>query len=245
MQAGGCAKFTRREPCAVEPFAGARFHYLAANVVQADGSTIFPATGLKRFDTPAGPITIGFIGMTLKGTANLVTPSGVKRPDLQGRGGDRQRARAASSRRQGRTRSFCSSTRAASSPIHHRQWLRGLLWRDPGDPSQARPGDHDHRLRPHALGLCLPRHAARRRGRLLTSAGKYGYFVTDLRLEFDPATHRLSRPARARMSPSATASAGLTRRSRRWSTATPPRSRRSASASSAISPRRRDQERGQ
>ncbi len=27
--------------------------------------------------------------------------------------------------------------------------------------------------------------------RLLTSAGKYGYFVTDLRLEFDPATHRL------------------------------------------------------
>jgi 5'-nucleotidase len=28
-------------------------------------------------------------------------------------------------------------------------------------------------------------------GRLLTSAGKYAYFVTDLRLEFDPATHRL------------------------------------------------------
>jgi 5'-nucleotidase len=28
-------------------------------------------------------------------------------------------------------------------------------------------------------------------GRLMTSAGKYGYFVTDLRLEFDPATHRL------------------------------------------------------
>ena len=27
--------------------------------------------------------------------------------------------------------------------------------------------------------------------RLLTSAGKYGYFVTDLRLDFDPATHRL------------------------------------------------------
>ena len=25
----------------------------------------------------------------------------------------------------------------------------------------------------------------------MTSAGKYGYFVTDLRLEFDPATHRL------------------------------------------------------
>ena len=44
----------------------------------ADGKTIFPATGLKQFQTPAGPITIGFIGMTLKGTANIVTPSGVK-----------------------------------------------------------------------------------------------------------------------------------------------------------------------
>ena len=45
MQAGGCAKFTRRTPCAVEPFGGATFRYLAANVLQSDGSTIFPATG--------------------------------------------------------------------------------------------------------------------------------------------------------------------------------------------------------
>src|SRR5205814_7400025 len=48
MQAGGCAKYTQRTPCAVEPFSGARFRYLAANVFRADGSTIFPATGLKR-----------------------------------------------------------------------------------------------------------------------------------------------------------------------------------------------------
>src|SRR6476619_1512296 len=30
MQAGGCAKFTRRQPCAVEPFGGATCRYLAA-----------------------------------------------------------------------------------------------------------------------------------------------------------------------------------------------------------------------
>jgi 5'-nucleotidase len=65
MQSGGCAKYTRRTPCAVEPFGGAHFRYLAANVVQADGSTIFPATAIKRFQTSAGPITIGFIGETL------------------------------------------------------------------------------------------------------------------------------------------------------------------------------------
>ncbi len=78
MQSGGCAKFTRRVPCAVEPFGGAHFSYLAANVVGPDGNTIFPATATKRFDTPGGPITIGFIGETLKGTANIVTPAGVK-----------------------------------------------------------------------------------------------------------------------------------------------------------------------
>src|SRR4051794_8606450 len=78
MQVGGCARFTRRTPCAVEPFGGARFRYLAANVVGADGQTIFPPTAIKTFQTSAGPIIIGFIGETLKGTANIVTPAGVR-----------------------------------------------------------------------------------------------------------------------------------------------------------------------
>ena len=74
MQTGGCAKYTMREPCAVDKnFPGAQFQYLAANVLNQDGSTLFPATALKKF----GPITIGFIGMTLRETGILVTPSGV------------------------------------------------------------------------------------------------------------------------------------------------------------------------
>ena len=44
MQDGGCTKFTNRQPCALEPFAGARFRYLAANVVGTDGQTLFPGT---------------------------------------------------------------------------------------------------------------------------------------------------------------------------------------------------------
>ena len=78
MQGGGCVKFTRRQPCAVEPFAGARFRYLSANVFGSDGQTFFPATGIKTFGNGPGAITIGFIGMTLKETGNLVTPSGVQ-----------------------------------------------------------------------------------------------------------------------------------------------------------------------
>jgi 5'-nucleotidase len=191
MQAGGCAKYTRRVPCAVEPFGGAKFRYLAANVVQADGRTIFPATALKRFDTPAGPITVGFIGMTLKGTQNLVTPSGVKGltfkdeaetanalvPQLKAQGAD---AIVLLIHQGGKTPKFtagntCDGLNGEILPI------LGKL--DPAITTVV--SGHTH-----WAYVCrgTPQVGS---GRLLTSAGKYGYFVTDLRLEFDPATHRL------------------------------------------------------
>jgi 5'-nucleotidase len=178
-------------PCAVEPFAGARFRYLAANVVGQDGKTIFPPTGTKRFQTPAGPITIGFIGMTLKGTANLVTPSGVRGltfkdeaetanalvPQLKAQGAD---AIVLLIHQGGKTANFttgngCDGLYGEILPI-----LPKL------DPAIATViSGHTH-----WAYVCrgTPQVGA---GRLLTSAGKYGYFVTDLRLDFDPATHRL------------------------------------------------------
>ncbi|MBO9602066.1 MAG: bifunctional metallophosphatase/5'-nucleotidase [Novosphingobium sp.] len=76
-QNGGCAKYTQRQPCQVEQFGGAKFQYLAASTHRADGSTIFPATGLKSFGTGAAKVTIGFIGLTLKGTKDLVPAAGI------------------------------------------------------------------------------------------------------------------------------------------------------------------------
>jgi len=58
LQNGGCAKNTRREPCRLESFTGARYKYLSASTIKQDGETLFPGTGLKRFDTSAGPITL-------------------------------------------------------------------------------------------------------------------------------------------------------------------------------------------
>lgn len=80
MQRGGCEKFTLRDPCAVEnPFPGARFGFLAANVFLPDGSTLFPAYGVKRFAAGNGrEVAVGVIGLTLKDTPTLVTPSGVE-----------------------------------------------------------------------------------------------------------------------------------------------------------------------
>jgi 5'-nucleotidase len=56
------------------PFEGAKFDFLAANVVDtASGKTLFPPYGVKNFKGNR----VAFIGMTLKGTPSIVTPSGV------------------------------------------------------------------------------------------------------------------------------------------------------------------------
>src|SRR5262249_22041477 len=78
LQNGGCAQHTARKPCQLEAFAGAKFRYLAASTTKEDGTTLFPATGLKRFGKGASAVTVGFIGLTLKGTPELVSADGVR-----------------------------------------------------------------------------------------------------------------------------------------------------------------------
>lgn len=78
MQGGGCAQHTARKPCQVEPFKGARFKFLAANTIRADGSTLFPGTAIRSFGVGRGKVDIGLIGVTLKGTGELVSPDGIK-----------------------------------------------------------------------------------------------------------------------------------------------------------------------
>jgi 2',3'-cyclic-nucleotide 2'-phosphodiesterase (5'-nucleotidase family) len=57
------------------PFEGADFRYLSANVVRAtSGRTLFPPYWIKNF---GHGVKIAFIGMTLKGTPDIVTKSGV------------------------------------------------------------------------------------------------------------------------------------------------------------------------
>ncbi len=56
------------------PFEGAKFKYLAANVVDTTtGKTLFPPYKVKTFQG----IPVAFIGMTLQATPGIVTPSGV------------------------------------------------------------------------------------------------------------------------------------------------------------------------
>jgi 5'-nucleotidase len=83
MQKGGCHPV---DGCLDgDPFKGAKFKYLAANVVfnsneddnedrsDEDLKTLFPAYKIKEFDS----VKVAFIGMTLEATPTIVTPSGV------------------------------------------------------------------------------------------------------------------------------------------------------------------------
>ena len=186
MQNGGCEKHMTRLPCRLEPFAGARFHYLAANVLRSDGSSLFPATAIRQ----VGPIRIGFIGETLRETGTLVSPAGVAGlhftdeaatanalvPKLKAAGADaivlliHQGGRVPDTyEEQG-----CNDFKGDILPILDRL--------DPAITTII--SGHTH----NAYVCTLQRGGATR---LLTSAGKYGFLYSDVRLTFDPATHRL------------------------------------------------------
>lgn len=62
-----------------DPFDGAKFDYLAANVTRKDdGQTILPASVIREFDG----VKIGFIGLTLTGTPEIVDPTGITTVDF-------------------------------------------------------------------------------------------------------------------------------------------------------------------
>lgn len=73
LQHGGCHPV---DGCRVtSSFDGAAFRYLAANVrVDSRNDTLFPATAMRTF----GGVSVGFIGLVLRGTPGLVSPMSVE-----------------------------------------------------------------------------------------------------------------------------------------------------------------------
>jgi 5'-nucleotidase len=74
MQKGGCKAGSTTSCQNGGKFDGAKFKFLAANVEKSDGSTLFPAYEIKRF----GGVPVAFIGMTLKGTPDIVSAAGIQ-----------------------------------------------------------------------------------------------------------------------------------------------------------------------
>ncbi|OYY93761.1 MAG: bifunctional metallophosphatase/5'-nucleotidase [Hydrogenophilales bacterium 28-61-23] len=85
MQNGGCHP-TDANSCQGNavgtpyPFEGAKFKFLAANVVEkSNGKPLFAPYTVKNFQGNK----IAFVGMTLKGTPSIVTPSGISTLDFK------------------------------------------------------------------------------------------------------------------------------------------------------------------
>jgi len=188
MQKGGCEKHTTRVPCRLEPFGGASFDFLAANVQQANGSTIFPGSSVRQF----GPVRIGFIGMTLKETQTLVTPAGVAGLSFADEAATAN-ALVPALKAQGADAIVLLIHQGGKPDVNYRQsgcdGLTGPILdiMDKLDPAvSVVVSGHTH----YAYACEMERGGA---SRLLTSAGRYGYLVTDIRLIFDTATRSLIR----------------------------------------------------
>ena len=192
MQNGGCAQHTARKPCQIEPFKGADFKYLAASTTTADGGTLFPATGLKSFGTGPRKVTVGFIGLTLEGTPDLVAADSVKGltfadeadtinaavPALKAQGAD---AIVVLIHQGGKTDDFSNAVGCNNIKGE----ITGILDRLDTRVDVVVSG-HTHWAYVCDYGAVNPAKPI-----LLTSAGVYGELVTDIELKIDPATKRV------------------------------------------------------
>jgi 5'-nucleotidase len=72
LQTGGCHP---QDGCQGKAnFEGARFQFLAANVVDARGATLFAPYAVREF----GGVKVAFIGLTLQGTPEIVDAAGIQ-----------------------------------------------------------------------------------------------------------------------------------------------------------------------
>lgn len=193
MQQGGCVKHTPLQPCRLNPaFAGANFGFLAANTVREDGTTLFPATGMKSFTQNGRTVKIGFIGMTLRNTPSIVSPAGIRGLRFTDEA-ETANALVAPLKAQGADAIVVLIHEGGMTKVgyndHRCTGLTGdiLPILDQLSPEvDVVVSGHTHQSYICELPTADP---ARRR--LLTSAGQYGTLLTHIRLAIDPATHRV------------------------------------------------------
>ncbi len=184
-QFGGCERFVAAvEPCrAGHRFSGARFQYLAANVIdKASGEPIFPAYGIKSFEG----VRVGFIGLTLHGTDKIVDPVGIKTVEFEDEA-TVINARAAELKAQG--------VNAIVVLIHEGGFSKARLNEKtcPGLTGDILPilDKLDASIDVVASAHTHQPYVCTYRSFLLTSAASYGRLVTDIDLDLDRTTGRV------------------------------------------------------
>ncbi|MBR0781846.1 bifunctional metallophosphatase/5'-nucleotidase [Bradyrhizobium iriomotense] len=176
MQNGGCHPVDGCQ--GPHPFLGAKFHYLAASTVEtATGKTVLPPYEIREFEG----IPVAFIGLTLKETAGIVSPSGIAGLEFRDE----------------------AETVNALVPQLKARGVEAIvvLIHQGGEPS----GDYNEcpaitgpivdivKKFDRAVDVVVSGHTHRAYvcdidGRLVTSGDKYGTLVTAIDLKLDPAT---------------------------------------------------------
>ncbi len=194
MQRGGCEKLTRLEPCQVNrQFPGANFEFLAANVKKADQQTLFPPYGIKTFKKGNYVVKVGFVGMTLKGTPNMVTPEGIQGLSFEDEAATANalvpilKAQGVSVLvlviheggviQGGHNDSLCTGLSGDIVPILNKLDTR----------FDVVVSGHTHRAYACDYNTINPAKSF-----LLTSAGQYGTFLTHIQLSIDPLTKKVT-----------------------------------------------------
>jgi len=176
MQNGGCHPVDQCQ--GPHPFPGAKFHYLAASTVVRDtGKTLFPAYEIRTF----GGIPVAFVGLTLKGTANIVSPPGVAGLEFKDEA-DTVNALVPELKARG--------VEAIVVLIHEGGYVSGGY-----NECQGISGaivdivkKFDHAVDVVISGHTHQAYVCQIDGRLVTSADKYGTMVTAIDLKLDPAS---------------------------------------------------------
>ncbi|MBR0878628.1 5'-nucleotidase [Bradyrhizobium japonicum] len=176
MQNGGCHPVDGCQ--GPHPFTGAKFHYLAASTIEtATGKSVLPPYEIREFEG----IPVAFIGLTLKETAGIVSPSGIAGLEFRDE----------------------AETVNALVPQLKARGVEAIvvLIHQGGEPS----GDYNEcpaitgpivdivKKFDRAVDVVVSGHTHRAYvcdidGRLVTSGDKYGTLVTAIDLKLDPAT---------------------------------------------------------
>ncbi len=177
MQNGGCHPVDKCQ--GPHPFSGAKFHYLAASTFDSKtGKTIFPPYEIREFEG----IPVAFIGLTLKGTPDIVSPTGVAGLEFRDEA-ETVNAQVAELKARG--------VEAIVVLIHEGGFPTGDYNECPGISG---PIVDIVRKFDRAVDLVISGHTHQAYvceidGRLVTSGDKYGTLVTAIDLKLDRATH--------------------------------------------------------
>jgi 5'-nucleotidase len=177
MQNGGCHAIDHCQ--GPHPFAGAKFHYLAASTFVKDtGKTLFPPYEIRQFDG----VPVAFIGLTLKGTPEIISPASSAGLDFRDEA-DSVNALIPELK--------AKSVEAIVVLIHEGGLPTGDYDECPGisGPIVDIVKKLDKAVDVVISGHTHQAYVCEIDGRLVTSGDKFGTLVTEIDLSLDPKTH--------------------------------------------------------